>query len=218
MGGIITGVKAQGKSGKKLAIYVDGRYAFSLPMAEAVHLYEGQHLSDEELEKLEAKAQFYKAYEAALHLLKYRPRSEYEVRSHLRRKRIPAGVIEGVLERLREEGILDDGAFARFWVENRREFKPSGVWKLRYELRQKGVSEEIITEVLAGIDFEEEAYKAALKRAPRLRDLPWPDFQKKMGDFLARRGFSYELIENVVIRVWREMHPSAEIDDATIPD
>ena len=74
----------------------------------------------------------------------------------------------------------------------------------RQELKQKGVSEEVLREALTATNDDEAAYTLAAKRAPRLAGLEKQDFRRKLGEFLARRGFNYDTIEPVVERVWRE--------------
>jgi SOS response regulatory protein OraA/RecX len=74
------------------------------------------------------------------------------------------------------------------------------------ELRQKGLTEEAIHSATAGMDEPSLAYAAARKRAGRLTNLEWNDFRKKLSDFLARRGFDYEVITPTVKRLWSETH------------
>lgn len=211
----ITKLEIRGKTRDRVAVYVDGRYAFALPASEAVGLHEGQILDEQEFAELETRSQLFRAREAALRLLKYRPRSEKEISDHLSRKGFARPVVEEVIRRLREQRLLDDREFARFWVENRRDFSPSGVYRLRYELRRKGVPDEVIAEALEGIDFEEEAYRAAVSRAHRFKNLPWPEFSRKLGGFLARRGFSYDIIKEVVARLARELNVLESPDPAS---
>jgi len=113
-----------------------------------------------------------------------------------------------VVGRLKQQGYLDDAEFARFWVENRQQFRPKGERALRQELRQKGVDEAIIQSAVADLDAEESAYAAARARALRLAALPDRDplaFRRKLIEFLARRGFDYEVSQEVVERLAREL-------------
>jgi regulatory protein len=100
--------------------------------------------------------------------------------------------------------LVNDTEFALTWVENRSEFRPRGQRALRMELRQKGLSEGVIQQALADLDEESLAYQAARKRAARLSQLEETDFKRKLQSFLARRGFAYETIYEVVNRVWDE--------------
>jgi len=145
-----------------------------------------------------------RAFQQAMLFLSYRARSESEIRQNLRKHEIPEEVIEQTLERLRQDGLANDGQFARAWVENRSAFRPRSRRMLAMELRQKGLNDEAVTSAMENVDDDALAYEAALKRAPRLKDLEWIEFRKKLSEFLARRGFSYSVIAPVVTRVWNE--------------
>jgi regulatory protein len=206
MAGTISALVAQKRNKERVNVYLDGRYAFSLPTIEAARLCRGQYLSDEEIELLQELDTFQKAYDQALRFLAYRPRSHAETLRYLERKGIPPPLAEKVIERLVTAGLLDDLAFARFWVENRDRFNPRGARALRYELRRKGLSAEIIQQALSEAAAEGEAiYSAALTKARQLVRLDHDDFKRRLGAYLARRGFSYEAIAEVVERLWQEV-------------
>lgn len=213
MAGTITALKLQKKNKERVNVYLDGRYAFSLAAIEAAQLRRGQLLSDQEIENLLEKDSFQKAYDRALRFLSYRPRSEAEVRRYLQGKKVSPAIEAEVMERLTSAGLLDDQAFARYWVENRESFNPRGRQALQYELRQKGLSEEALTLALEDIDEEDSAYRALINRARRMSPLDRQSFRKKWGPFLRRRGFSYEAISVALERTWREM-----VKEGLVPD
>jgi regulatory protein len=116
-------------------------------------------------------------------------------------------VIEATIARLEQENLIGDAKFAREWVENRSAFRPRGKRALSMELRQKGLSEAVIGEVLEeNVDEDALALKAARKYARKLEGLEWIEFRKKMSGVLGRRGFGYEVISPVTRQVWEEMH------------
>jgi regulatory protein len=205
MAGTITALKLQKKNKERVNVYLDDRYAFSLAAIEAAKLKQGQVLSDQEIEDLLGRDSFHKAYAKALRFLSYRPRSGAEVRRYLQGKKVTPAIEAEVVERLTAAGLLDDQAFANYWVENRENFNPRGRYALRYELRQKGVSEETIASALEDIDEEESAYRALISRARRMPPLDRGSFRKKLGSFLRRRGFSYEAINAALERIWQGM-------------
>lgn len=213
MAGTITALKLQKKNKERVNVYLDGRYAFSLVAIEAAKLKRGQLLSDQEIEDLLERDSFQKAYSRVLRFLSYRPRSEAEVRRYLQGKKVPPTIETEVVEHLTAAGLLDDRDFARYWVENRESFNPRGRHALRYELRQKGLSEEIIALALEDIDEEESAYRALISRARRMSPLDRGSFRKKLGSFLRRRGFSYEAISAALERTWREMAEEGQVLD-----
>ena len=77
-----------------------------------------------------------------------------------------------------------------------------------YELRQKGVHEEVITDALAGApDEESQARQAAVKYHRRLQGLERKAFFNRLGGYLGRLGFSYPIIKPVVEDTWQQLHP-----------
>src|SRR5512133_247869 len=144
----ITALKAQKRNPNRVSVYLDGEYAFGLARIVAAWLSIDQTLSDEEIKSLQEKDTDEKAFQAALHFLNYRARTEVEVRKKLFDKGFSETVIEQTLERLRRGGLLDDTQFAQAWVENQTNFRPRGRRALAFELRHKGVSDEIIQQAL----------------------------------------------------------------------
>lgn len=142
--------------------------------------------------------------DAAFRYLSYRPRSEFEMKVRLRKRGFDDSSIESVLLRLRDQGLVDDAAFARFWKDNRESFSPRSRAMLRRELRQKGIAPQIIAEVAGGIDEEASAYKAAQKKMRLLAHSDYEGFHRGLGAFLRRRGFNYEVVRHTVNQLWQE--------------
>jgi regulatory protein len=202
----ITALVAQKRNPNRVNIYLDGEYAFSLARIVAAWLRVGQELDEEKIKRLQAEDAHERAIQQALLFLSYRSRSESEIRQNLRKHEIPEDVIDQTLQRLRQDGLASDDQFAQAWVENRSTFRPRSRRMMAMELRQKGLADEAVSSALEDVDDEALAYEAAQKRAPRLKDLEWVDFRKKLSEFLARRGFSYSVITSVVTRIWNEIH------------
>jgi regulatory protein len=201
----ITALKVQARNKSRVNVYLDGRFAFGLAKIEAVRLRVGQALDDAAIARLKKADDVEQAYERALKLLATRPRSEAEVRRKLREHEVAEPVMEEVLVRLRRAGLVDDGAFANYWVENRDAFRPRSKRALLAELRRKGVAEDALKQALADVNDADTAYRVAAQRARRLQALPRPEFHRKLGEFLARRGFDYETIAPILERVWKEV-------------
>ena len=126
MAGVITDLKVQKRNRERVNVYLDGEFAFGLPLSEAARLRRGQFLSDEDIERLKAMDAYARARDAALRYLASRPRSEAEVRQYLARKGFDDPTVNRVIGRLHEWGYLDDEAFARSWVQDRERFRPQG--------------------------------------------------------------------------------------------
>jgi regulatory protein len=203
--GVITALEVQKRNKERVNIYLDGTYAFSLAMVEAAQLKKGQALSDQEISELQATDRVHQAVDQAARFLSYRPRSISEVKENLQKKAYDETVIALAIERLERLGYVDDRAFARYWCENRDTFKPRGARALRFELRQKGISDAIIQDVLADFEETDAAYRAAADKARRLRGKDRETFRKKISSYLQRRGFNYATTRDVLTQLENEL-------------
>ncbi|MBN1259884.1 MAG: RecX family transcriptional regulator [Anaerolineae bacterium] len=196
----ITALEPQRRSGQRLNVYLDGDFAFGLAIDVAANLHVGDVVTDEEIATLRADDEREQAREKALNFLSYRPRSIAEVRQNLEQGDFSETTITDVLERLGRVRLLDDLAFSSFWIDNRTRFRPRGRRALVQELRQKGVPAAIIEEALNGFDEEAAAEQCAQAQARRIGQLPPEMFRRRLGERLARRGFSYDLIRDILAR------------------
>ncbi len=206
MAGIITALKFQKRNKERVNVYLDGEFAFGLGAVEAAHLHKGQVLSDAEITVLKTQDEHNRAFNQALRFLSYRPRSRLEIERYLRDKSIPETVIDDVIARLEQSQYLDDEAFARFWVENRDQFRPRGERALRYELRQKGISDAIIMEVLGNLDDEAAAWHAVKGCLRQWAGLPAEEFRRKVAGYLSRRGFGYDTVSVILTKASRSLN------------
>ncbi len=203
----VTAIRAGRKrGGKRVNVFLDNSFAFSLEAEVALkeNLEVGQELSEDKIEALTGSDLFQRCLNAAFRYLSYRPRSEAELRGRLKQRGFNGDSVEAVLARLREQGLVDDLAFAQFWKDNRESFRPRSRWLTASELRQKGVAEAVINQVVADVDDEDSAYRAARSRAHRLPDSDYQDFRHRLGEYLKRRGFGYRVITHTVERLWQE--------------
>jgi len=115
--------------------------------------------------------------------------------------------IDTVVAELKQHRLVDDAAFAQYWVEQRQTFRPRGARLLRAELRSHGVATPDAQAAAAAVEpsADDDAYRAAQRRARQWGALDERTFKTKSSQFLARRGFSWDTISPVVDRLWREI-------------
>jgi regulatory protein len=185
-------------------IHLDGVCAFSLSLDVIVEarLAAGASLSEPQRRDLEAEDQRRGAIAAALRLLAVQPRSESELRDRLRRRAFRREAIDGAIARMRELGYLNDEAYARFFIEARQSATPRSRRALAFELGRKGVDREIAAEAVAALSDEDAALAAAERRLRSLRGLDRQTFTRRLGSFLASRGFSYGVARQTIERCW----------------
>jgi regulatory protein len=209
--GIVTALEVGKRNTARVNVYLDGEFAFSIQIDAAARLHKGQTLSDDTIAALKASDHLARAIDSASRHLAARPRSVHEIRKHLESKAYDDPTIEQALDKLQTLGYLDDQAFAAYWVQQRTTFKPLGEKALRYELREKGISDAIIRELLAEVDTDDAAFRAAHAHARKLRGVTRKVFRQKLGMFLARRGFGYGDADRAARRLIDEI-------DAETPD
>jgi len=205
--GKITAIKA-GKNPalRRSNVFLNGRYAFSLDdsLITSESLQIGRELTEDEVSRLMQADLARRCYDAALRLISLRPRSEKEIRDRLTRRGFAPADVESTVNRLKESNLINDEEFARFWIENRETFKPRSRRLLKQELRSKGLDTALISGMTGELDEGEAAYRAGLAKARSLRHTDYSVFRQKLGGYLQRRGFSYNLINSVVRRLWQE--------------
>jgi regulatory protein len=179
----VTAIRAGRGRAKRVNVFLDGQFAFSLNAEVAVK------------ENLQL---------AAARYLSYRPRSESELRERLSQRGFGKDTVESVIARLRKQGLVDDAAFAKFWKDHRQYFNPRSRWLTSLELGQKGVAREIIDQAIEAVDDEDTAYRAALSKARALSRCDYKDFRRRLGGYLQRRGFNYQVIGRTVNLIWQE--------------
>ncbi len=138
-----------------------------------------------------------KAKNYAFLLLKFRLRSENELRQRLEKKKFNTQIIERVLSFLKDKGFIDDKYFAKIWTESRVK-RPLGIRRLKQELIIKGIDKAIIDSQINEIkkDYPEEEIVASIAK-DRLNKLKGYDPQKarrRVYAYLLRRGFSPEVV------------------------
>jgi len=202
----ITALRAGKRTAERVNLFLDGRFAFSLEKDDVVRekLKVGLELSGERLAELTDAMNVSRCLNAAYRYLSYRPRSESELRARLQRRGFPPEHIAKVMGKLKEQGLLDDREFARFWVESRTTFRPRSRRLTRVELRKKGVTEDSIRQAVSEMDETDAANRAAETKTRRLSGLEYQEFRQRLGDFLRRRGFTNETIDRAIKRAWEK--------------
>ncbi len=129
-----------------------------------------------------------------------RPRSLKEVKDYFKRKEIDSSLHKNILERIEKLELLDDQKFAKWWVDQRLEFKHKSKKDITFELRQKGIDTNIIKNVLDDSEIDE------LKIAKELivkKNYKWDRYgeserRQKITQYLAGKGFSWDIISQAV--------------------
>ena len=192
---------AQVKTKGRYSVFVDNKFEFGLSELALINsgIKVGQAVSALDLEKFKQESSLDKMYGRLLDLLARRPRSEWELRDYLNRKKVDSSDIDELLNRLSNSGYINDESFAKRWIESRRLLKSTSKRKLTMELRQKRISDEIITKALSLDETDEQEVLKELIAKKRTQTRYQDDV--KLMQYLARQGFGYDDIKCVMNEV-----------------
>ncbi|MBM7556027.1 RecX family transcriptional regulator [Halanaerobacter jeridensis] len=201
--GTITKIEVQKNDKQRCSIFVDGKFLLGIE-AELVyefHLEKGEVLTEEMLNQLLDQEELLNAKQAAFNLLSYRQRSTQELKERLLRKDYGIEIVNQVIHVLNKLEYLDDKEFATSWIKDRIT-KGYGPYRIRRQLKEKGVDTNIIEECLAEeydsqLEYDLAAELAAKKRS-RYNDEDYHERRYKLSKVLERKGFSFETINLVL--------------------
>lgn len=197
----ITSIKPQ-KKGNRVNIYLDGKFSFGLDLENYMKLglKIDQELDESEVTEIVKKGEFQKTSDKLLNFAMLRPRSKREIIDWLRRKKVNETIHEDLFNRLKRLELLDDEKFASWWVEQRLTFRKKSKKEIQFELRVKGISSEIIKNVLDEATIDEEKIAKELIKQKKYK---WERYEKKikeqkMKEYLMRKGFGWNIVSKVV--------------------
>ncbi|MCH9006814.1 RecX family transcriptional regulator [candidate division KSB1 bacterium] len=200
----ITRIEGQKKKKNRFSVYLDDAFAFGLNVATLAefNLKEGDLLTDDRIADIlrsEGKKQI---KESAFRYLAGRAHSEKELRTKLRRKQYDETLVDQIIAELKQAKLIDDRGFAFSFARSRMVSKPMGERLLRQELWQKGLAEKLIDdtikEIYAETSQEDVALQLLEKRRPRYKNLTQKEQKKRLYDFLVRRGFGWDVVNDVL--------------------
>jgi regulatory protein len=143
-----------------------------------------------------------KAKSYAYRLLNFRPRSEQELREKLRNRGYSKDIISHIVSDLKSRALIDDYVFAQLWTKSRLQDSGHSLFRIRQELIAKGITREIIEDILAqgGQDFDELdiAVKLISKRVTLVRNIEKDKAMQRLYSYLKRRGFSSNIIYKAI--------------------
>lgn len=200
----ITKVESQKKNPKRKSIFLDGEFAFGLDQETFYKsgLKQGDILTKERIDEIKDSEKKGKAKQFAFNFLSFRARTEKEIKDRLKKKGFSKKITDDVISDLKRLDLVNDYQFALSWIKDRLDHKPRGEKLLRIELYRFGIKKELIEKALEEVypkKNEKDLAKGLIeKRKKRYENLEERLAKKRMADYLLRRGFSYEVVKEVL--------------------
>ena len=205
----VTDVIQQKNNNHRVSVFVDNEYAFSLDGADALmmKIKPGRELSVEDIERCKWECNYTKARDKALDVLSRKPISESELRGKLIEKGYDDEVAQKVMEELEGLGYVNDYDYGTLFLEHCLS-KMWGKKKIRFEMRQKGLSDTIINELLADYeesDMEDEVTELIISKYSSY-DFSDIKTKAKITRYFASRGFDFSLIDRCIRKAKEELY------------
>jgi regulatory protein len=207
----ITKIVPQKKRKNRVSIFLDGEFLCGIPLAlvSKLDLFPGKSIDENEISRLIDKKLTEEAKQKIVQLLNRRMYSEREIVDKLKSKAYGDRIIDVVIGDLKAISLIDDLAYAKAFVSDRLHLKPQGSFRIAYELRKRGISEKIIAQTFSEQQVPEtdlqRAFEITERRIRSLSSIKDKRTKKRrLYNFLLRRGFSYEVIREVLARVFEK--------------
>lgn len=203
---VVTALRATRRGG--VALHVDGEYAcvVSESLVARWRLFKDRELTADDVAEIKAASSAERIMGDAYRLLGHRARSTEELRRRLIAKEHDEAAVADALERLTADGFLDDAAFARSYVADKRRLDGWGAERIRRGLRELGVDAPTIDEALgegAADDGTELDRALAVLRKRGTPEQPLDAARRRAFQALQRRGFSSPTAY-AAVRIWVE--------------
>ncbi len=194
---LVTAIEQRRKS--MSAVYIDGEFAMQLDtmtlLANKVRV--GMTLTDEQLQELVKQSEVSRAKEKALYLITYRDHSQKELTEKIRRT-YSSETAEEVAETMQKLGLVNDEEYARKYANELLRKKHMSPRAIAYKLREKGISQEIITLVSEELTYD------PVSEITEILDRKYPDYahdekiKRRAVAYLQRMGWNWSDIKSAM--------------------
>jgi len=134
-------------------------------------------------------------------LLKFRARSHKEIVDRLRQKKLSKEAIDKTIDYFDKLNLICDKEFASSWLNSRLK-KPLGLRMITFELKQKGISQDIIEETKESIKDNYNEYavvsELAKEKFKKFKGIDSNKTKNRIYSYLMRRGFSPDVVNEVM--------------------
>lgn len=194
--------KIEPLTSKKCRIELNGETSFALYKGEVsrFHLKEGEELTEEQQDKIKNEVLKKRAKLRAMHLLNQSDKTEGELRARLKKDLYPEDVLEEAIAYVKKFGYIDDERYAAHFIEVRKDTRSRR--EILMLLKRKNISSDIIERQMEQYyetgDGDQEAILKILQKKRFFENIEDPVKVQKIYGYLARKGFRYEDIRQVV--------------------
>lgn len=208
--GVVTKIIEQNNNKERVNIYIDHEF-FAGVHKEVVYKFrieEGVQVDKEKLALLIYDENLRSAKNKAFNILARTMQSEMLLRDKLSKEGYQEEIIDNVIEILKDYKMIDDEEYAKNYVRNKMNNNKYGKKRIIFELTKRKISEDIINKAISEIEDEkiyENAVYLAKKKLRSIKDKERNKIYQKLSQYLAYKGYDYEIIRKVVNAVMKDL-------------
>lgn len=198
----ITKIEVQKRNKNRVNLYLDDEFFCGLSLETVMrnHLKEGQQVSEQNIEYLKNETEKQVALEKATGYIAKCQKTKKQISDYLLKKGFEADIIDYVLEKLGEYHFVDDELFAKNYVKSKS--KNCGKKKIEYELKHKGVDEQIINDSIENYSEDEKTVVPVLEKYLKNKPLDLKTKQKAFR-YLMSHGYSSDVASAAISRKYK---------------
>lgn len=204
---VITKIEEQKNNKNRVNIYVDDDFLIGTykELIYKLSLNKGKDIDEEKLKELLEEEEFLKAKNKAYQILNKSMQSEEVLIKKLLDRGFGEGVIDRVIEKLKEYKMINDEILSRSIVKNKMNVKKHGKNRILQDLYNKKIPKDTINKVLDEEFDDDSEFENALylgeKKLSKIKDEDRNKIYRKLSQHLAYRGFDYDVIKRVINRL-----------------
>lgn len=202
----VTKIERQKHNNERVSVFIDGEYSFSVSDEIIIQygIAVGMNVNSLPLKEITEEDEYKRALSSAFKHMSVSEKTEKQIVTHLLRKEFSQAVTQRVITRLKELNYIDDLTFAKNFVEHT---SGKGKRAVIFKLREKGVPDSIINEVIANMSEDsqlESAIELLKKQLPKLSKYEGYEKKRRLNDFLLRRGFDWSVAAEAIEKCLEE--------------
>lgn len=200
---IINKIEIQKNNKNRVNIFVDGKFSCGLSLETLMknHIKEKMEISMNMLNYIKNESEFSVAMAKAGNYLSKMQKTEKELRDYLLKKGFEMQICVKVVEKMKEYGYVDDSLYAKNFVKFKS--KLCGRKKIAFELRQKGISENVVDENVNKIQDELLTARKMLEKYLKNKEFDLK-MKQKAYRFLFSKGFKNDDIIKCLKKYFEE--------------
>lgn len=195
-------------------IYLDEQFAFVLYKSELNYfkIELGKELAEEDYIKIKEEIILKRAKKRTLYLLKKMDRTEQELRNKLKDGFYTEDIIEKAIEYVKGYNYINDESYVQRFIEYKSKFKSK--LEITSQLKQKGISKEVINCIYDSIEIDESnaIIKLIKKKVSNINEIDYNQ-RRKLYMYLCRKGFQYEDIDKAIEKMKEENENVIDFDE-----